>query len=42
PLCVHGWIYSIADGLVKDLNVSVASSMQLEGVIAAEAVDRKA
>jgi carbonic anhydrase len=23
PLCVHGWIYSLADGLVKDLGVSV-------------------
>jgi carbonic anhydrase len=22
-LCVHGWIYSVADGLVKDLNVTV-------------------
>jgi carbonic anhydrase len=21
---VHGWIYSLADGLVKDLNVTVA------------------
>ena len=23
PLCVHGWVYSIADGLIKDLNVTV-------------------
>ncbi len=23
-LCVHGWVYSLADGLVIDLNVSVA------------------
>lgn len=23
PLAVHGWVYSIADGLVTDLNVSV-------------------
>jgi carbonic anhydrase len=22
-LCVHGWVYSIADGLVKDLNATV-------------------
>ena len=22
-LCVHGWVYSLADGLVKDLNVTV-------------------
>src|SRR5690242_7142355 len=24
-LCVHGWVYSIADGLVRDLSVSVSS-----------------
>ena len=24
PLSVHGWVYSIADGLVKDLNVTVS------------------
>jgi carbonic anhydrase len=23
PLSVHGWVYSLADGLVKDLNVTV-------------------
>ena len=23
-LCVHGWVYSIADGLIKDLEVTVA------------------
>jgi carbonic anhydrase len=23
-LCVHGWVYSLANGLVKDLNVSVS------------------
>jgi carbonic anhydrase len=23
-LCVHGWIYSLADGLVRDLNVTVS------------------
>jgi len=33
PLCVHGWIYSIADGLVKDLDVSVATETQLDGLI---------
>ena len=32
-LCVHGWIYSIADGLVNDLSVSVASSQELERLI---------
>jgi carbonic anhydrase len=25
PLSVHGWIYDIADGLIKDLQVSVSS-----------------
>lgn len=24
-LCVHGWVYSLANGLVNDLNVSVSS-----------------
>ena len=24
PLSVHGWVYSLADGLIKDLNVTVA------------------
>lgn len=23
PLCVHGWVYSLANGLVNDLNVTV-------------------
>lgn len=31
-LCVHGWVYSLANGLVTDLNVSVS------GVEAAEAL----
>ena len=25
PLAVHGWVYSIADGLIKDLNVTVTA-----------------
>ena len=25
PLWVHGWVYSIADGILKDLNVTVGS-----------------
>ena len=27
-LCVHGWVYSLADGLVKDLNVTVTGSQK--------------
>ena len=30
PVCVHGWVYSIANGLVTDLNVSVAGVDELE------------
>ena len=29
-LSVHAWIYSIEDGLLKDLNLSVSSSQQLK------------
>ena len=32
PLCVHGWVYSISNGLVTDLNTSVSSVEQLEGL----------
>src|ERR1044072_559420 len=28
-LSVHSWIYGLSDGLIRDLNVSVASQMQL-------------
>jgi len=28
-LTVHGWIYSIENGLLKDLNVSISGSDQL-------------
>jgi len=31
-LCVHGWIYSIANGLVIDLNVSVSGLTALDGL----------
>ncbi len=30
PVCVHGWVYSIANGLVTDLNVSVSGVDELE------------
>jgi carbonic anhydrase len=33
PLCVHGWIYSIADGLVNDLKVSVASPGEVDRLV---------
>src|SRR5580704_1277072 len=29
-LCVHGWVYSLTDGLVKDLNVTVTGSQKIE------------
>jgi carbonic anhydrase len=31
-LCVHGWVYSIADGLVRDLNVTVSGPGQSDGL----------
>jgi carbonic anhydrase len=31
-LCVHGWVYSLADGLVTDLDVSVADPADLESL----------
>lgn len=30
PLCVHGWVYSIADGLVRDLGVSVSAPGEVD------------
>ena len=29
-LCVHGWVYSLANGLVNDLNVTVSKPEDLE------------
>ena len=29
-LCIHGWVYSLANGLVKDLDVTVARSDEIE------------
>jgi carbonic anhydrase len=29
-LCVHGWVYSLADGLVNDLNVTVGGPDKVE------------
>ncbi|WP_411288418.1 carbonic anhydrase [Phenylobacterium sp.] len=31
PLCVHGWVYSLANGLVNDLGVSVAGPDEVAG-----------
>jgi carbonic anhydrase len=30
PITVHGWIYSIADGLLRDLGVSIAEASGVE------------
>jgi carbonic anhydrase len=30
PLHVHGWVYSLANGLVKDLNVTMGSQEDIE------------
>jgi carbonic anhydrase len=32
PLCVHGWVYSLASGIVNDLGVSVATAMELDAL----------
>jgi carbonic anhydrase len=32
PLQIHGWVYDVADGLVKDLDVTIESNNQLEEV----------
>jgi carbonic anhydrase len=28
-LTVHGWVYSLGDGLIRDLNVSIASAVEI-------------
>jgi carbonic anhydrase len=32
PLQIHGWVYDVADGLVKDLEVTIENNSQLEEV----------
>ncbi len=32
PLQIHGWVYDVADGLVKDLDVTIENNSQLEEV----------
>jgi len=36
PLTVHGWIYSIRNGLIKDLNVSTGSKEQISQIYRVE------
>ncbi len=31
-LCVHGWVYSISNGLITDLNTTVADLAALEAL----------
>lgn len=35
PLCIHGWIYDLADGLLRDLNICTASLDDLPRLAAA-------
>jgi carbonic anhydrase len=35
PLTIHGWVYSVEDGLIRDLGLSVASTAELVPVYAA-------
>ncbi|HEX5380336.1 MAG TPA: carbonic anhydrase [Phenylobacterium sp.] len=32
PICVHGWVYSISNGLITDLNVAVGDQAGLEAL----------
>jgi carbonic anhydrase len=32
PLCVHGWVYSISNGLITDLNVNVGDQAALDAL----------
>ena len=33
PLSVHGWVYALADGLVRDLDVTMRKPEDLEGLV---------
>ncbi len=37
-LAVHGWIYGVADGLLRDLEVSIAAAAEIEGTAAGAAL----
>lgn len=32
PLCVHGWIYGLQDGLLRDLGVTISNFVEMDGV----------
>jgi len=32
-IAIHGWIYDVADGLLKDLDVTVCSNAELEQIM---------
>ncbi|MBK9216880.1 MAG: carbonate dehydratase [Chloracidobacterium sp.] len=32
PLSIHGWVYSLADGLIRDLDISIESEAELRGL----------
>ena len=40
PLTVHGWIYSIADGLLRDLGFCVSDAVELAACVQASRGDR--
>ena len=42
PLTVHGWVYGLKDGLVRDLNVSIANNEELISRYAAATKQRSA
>ncbi len=42
PLTVHGWVYGLKDGLVRDLDVSIANNEELTSRYAAATKQRSA
>jgi carbonic anhydrase len=39
-LCVHGWVYALADGLVKDLGVTICRAEQIAGLNSSPKISR--